>query len=79
MTDDWLDRFREHLASGPRDLSPEQMAARIHEALVIAEAEKYATPKSRFVFRMEGTDEELAEVRNRLSPRENEFVRIERV
>lgn len=47
------------------------------KALELAEAEKYATAKSRFIFRFEGaTEEELAEVRLYLTPFENRVVEL---
>lgn len=73
----WLRDFMQVLAAYPRELTPRQMAERIHEALVVAEIEKYATPKSRFSFTLQGaTDEEIADIRSHLTLRENCLIEI---
>lgn len=77
--DDWLIRAIDHLRSLPSGSTPEQIGQRIHEALEIAEVEKYATPESRFTFKFtEASDEDLAKVRASLTPFENSIVEIER-
>ena len=77
---DWLRDFMRFLASHPREMTAREFAARVHDALVIAEAEKYATPSSRFSFTIEGaTDEEIAEIRSHLTEHENSLVEIFRV
>lgn len=75
---EWMVKFFDHLDAAP-ELPPEQMAQRIHEALEIAEAQKYATPESRFSFSFSGaTEEDLATIRARLTPFENSIVEIRR-
>ena len=60
------------------DLSASEVAARIHRALMIAEAEKYATPGTLFTFTFTGvTEAELEEVRRYLTPFENRIVELE--
>lgn len=61
-------------------MTAEQIARRIHQALVIAEAESYATEKSRFIFRLSGaTSEDIAEIWRHLTPFERSIVVIENV
>lgn len=76
---DWLKAAIDHLKSAPEGMTPEQWAARIHEALEIVEVKKYATPESRFAFKFAGaSEEEVAEIRRHLSDFENSIVEIER-
>jgi hypothetical protein len=56
--EEWQRKFEEHLRAGARsDHTAESMALLITEALIIAEAEKYATSKSRFSFTIADCDE----------------------
>lgn len=74
---DWLTRAIDYLAAAPDGMDAEQWAQRIHEALEIVEAKKYATAQSRFTFRMSGaTEEDLAEIRRHLTLFENLIVDI---
>jgi hypothetical protein len=73
----WLRDFMKCLTAYPRELSARELAERIHDALVMAEAEKFATPASRFSFTLEGaTDEDIADIRSHLTARENAMVEI---
>jgi hypothetical protein len=79
MTESWIQKFHDCLAREPRRVTALQMAERIHEALTIAEVEKYATPESRFGFVLEGaTENEVAEIIRYLTPLERSIVEIER-
>lgn len=76
---EWLARAGAHLRSAPDDLTPKQWAQRIHEALEIAQAPKYATAESQFTFAFSGvTEKDLAEIRKHLSVFENLIVKIQK-
>lgn len=76
---DWLKAAIDHLKSAPSEMTPEEWALRIHEALEIVEAQKYATPESRFCFVFTGaSDEDVAVIQEHLSDFENSIVQIER-
>lgn len=76
---EWLTKTIAHLRNAPSGITAEQWAVRLHEALEIAEAEKYATPESRFTFTfIDATEEELARIREHLTPFENSIVEIKR-
>lgn len=76
---DWLKAAIDRLESAPSKMTPEQWAIRIHEALEIVEAEKYATPGSRFTFVFSGASEaDVAEIEGYLSDFENSIVEIKR-
>ena len=80
MSEEWLVQVLTILAGRPDgEETPELLGQRIHRALEIAEVEKYATPKSRFEFTVVGgTDEDLAKVREQLTPFEQSLVEIRR-
>ena len=78
MTEPWLEHMILYLASEPQEITAQQMAERISQALEIAEVEKYATDKSRFGFKLMGaTPDDVAEIRRHLSAFENSIVEIE--
>lgn len=75
---EWLDRAIEHLKLRSEGGTAAQFGVLIHEALEICEAEKYATPESRFTFTFTGASEEdVALIRGQLTPFENSIVEIE--
>jgi hypothetical protein len=78
--EEWLENFISHLKQiQPHARTPLDLAQLIHEALQIAEAEKYATPESRFTFTFEDASEhDLDEIRQHLTPFENGIVQLER-
>lgn len=76
---DWLTSTIEYLQSAPSqsELTAKELAQYIHQALLIAEAEKYATAESRFIFGVRGaTAEEIAEIWRNLTPFERSIVVI---
>lgn len=79
MPVDWLERALAHLKTRSEGGTAEQFGTLIHEALEICEAEKYATPESRFSFTFTGaSDEDIAAIRSQLTPFENSIVEIYR-
>lgn len=76
--EEWQRNFYAYLAAHAlRDHTPTEMALMIRKALEIAEAEKYATEKSRFSFVVSGAnDRDIREIRLRLTPFENSIVEI---
>lgn len=78
MNDPWLEKTLDHLRiAASVATTPEQIAEAIHEALLIAEAEKYATSESRFIFGLTGaSSEEIAEIWRNLTPFERSIVVI---
>lgn len=79
MSTEWFVKFARYLRNCPPDMTAEQFAARIQEALKIAEAEKYATPKTCFEFTVVGaTEYDLEAVRELLTPFENSIVKLVR-
>jgi hypothetical protein len=72
----WQQNFYAYLASHAlRDKTPTEMALIIRNALRIAEAEKYATEKSKFTFVMYSANErDIADIRARLNAFENSIV-----
>lgn len=79
MKADWLTEFGLSLIPLAEDeVTAAEIATRIHRALLIAEAEKYATEKSRFIFGLSGaTSEDIAEIYRNLTPFERSVVVIE--
>lgn len=80
MKADWLTEFSLSLISltGDDEITAAEIARRIHRALLIAEAEKYATEESRFIFGVSGaTSEDIAEIWRNLTPFERTIVVIE--
>lgn len=74
----WLENFVSILKREPQAFTAAQIAARIHEALVAAGADRYATDESRFLFTVSGASpEELAEIRAHLTAAENRLVELE--
>lgn len=74
MTEEWFQALLWHLAARG-ECTPFTMAQLIHEALQIAEIEKYATAESRFEFVFSGASEEdLAEIMGYLTPLERSVV-----
>lgn len=75
---DWLLTVLDHLNQAAASATtPEQIAQAIHEALLLAEAEKYATDESRFIFGISGaSSEDIAEIWRRLTPFERSVVVI---
>ena len=74
---EWLINTTEYLRSESGEMTAEQIARRIHHALVIAEAEKYATEDSQFIFGLSGaTAEDIAEIWRCLTPFERSIVVI---
>lgn len=74
----WLVDFVSVLKREPQSFTAAQFAARIHEALVGAGADQYATDESRFRFTVSGASpEELAEIRAHLTAAENRWVELE--
>lgn len=77
MDTDWLERAIQHLKTRSEGGTAAQFGPLIHEVLEIAEAEKYATPETRFTFVFTGaTEEDLALIRAGLTPFENSIVEI---
>lgn len=78
-TSDWFRDFQKTLKANLRDETAQELAIRIHRALVAAELEKYATPSTRFSFTLSGaTPEDVEEIRLYLTDQENavvEFIR----
>lgn len=82
MKADWLTESGLSLISltGDDEVTAAEIAARIHRALLIAEAEKYATENSRFIFGLrDATSEDIAEIWRHLTPFERSIVVIQNV
>lgn len=78
LNQDWMRETTAYLAAESGEMTAEQIARRIHHALVIAEAEKYATEESQFIFGLRGaTTEDIAEIWRRLTPFERSIVVIQ--
>jgi hypothetical protein len=80
MADDekWMSDFYVHLAGlAGCEITPEEMAFGIHEALQIAQAEKYATDRTRFLFKLgNATADDVRLIRSLLTRFENSVVVI---
>lgn len=78
MADDekWMSDFYVHLAGlAGCEITPEEMAFGIHEALQIAQAEKYATDGTRFLFKLgNATPRDVMLIRAHLTRFENSIV-----
>jgi len=76
--EEWFVKFYDHLAQHAlHEHTPWEIGRMIHEALEIAEAEKYATEKSRFQFVLSGANaRDLREIKACLTPFENSIVEL---
>jgi hypothetical protein len=76
--DEWVEPFRAKLSIfAHRDLTAYEVAKAIHEALEVAGAKQYATPKSRFSFSLSGaTEDDVIAIRRFLTRFENSIVEL---
>lgn len=76
----WLIDMVSKLTARPRHMTANQLTARIHDAVVIAEAVKYATPESKFLFHIANcTEADINEVRSHLTDFEQSIVELRKV